>query len=230
MVVWSLKELAERLPQTRPWFGAAAVAALTACVVMTNLQSRYWKDTETLFRHAHEVTPRNLMTSYMLGKNLVEKGNLKEGLVYLNETLQIDPNYSAPHAVIGEAMERQGNTAAAIYHYREVLRGRPDSPPILNNLAWILATGSDSALRNGDQAIQLAERACALTDYQAPLYIGTLAAAYAEAGRYDEAVRAAGKAEELAKASGATELAEKNKKLGQLYRERCPYHQGTANK
>ena len=68
----------------------------------------------------------------------------------------------------------------------------------LNNLAWVLATSPKAELRNGAEAVRLAERACELTHYGEPLFIGTLAAAYAEAGRFPEAVTTAEKAEQLA--------------------------------
>ena len=64
---------------------------------------------------------------------------------------------------------------------------------MLNNLAWILAASADPQVRNGPEAVLLAERACKLTDYKKPLLVGTLAAAYAEAGRFPEAVATARK-------------------------------------
>jgi hypothetical protein len=80
-------------------------------------------------------------------------------------------------------------------------------------------------LRNGTEAVQLAERACQVTSYQAPLLIGTLAAAYAENGRFDDAVKFAQKAHDLALGSGQKELAAKNQKLQLLYRTQKPYRE-----
>ena len=87
---------------------------------------------------------------------------------------------------------------------------QPDWPESLNNLAWILAANRDATLRNGAEAVVLAERACKLTDYKEGLFVGTLADAYAEAGRFPEAVSAAEKARSLALAAGQKEIAQKN--------------------
>ena len=95
----------------------------------------------------------------------------------------------------------------------------------LNNLAWALAASSDDELRNGAEAVRLAEQACELTHYGDPLFIGTLAAAYAEAGRFPEAVTAAEKAEQLAMTAGLAAVAAKNHQLLELYQARKPYHE-----
>ena len=95
----------------------------------------------------------------------------------------------------------------------------------LNNLAWILATSPDDGLRNGTEAVRLAERACELTHYDEPLFIGTLAAAYAESGRFPEAVTTAEKAEQLATTAGLTDVAAKNRQLLELYRAGKSYHE-----
>jgi hypothetical protein len=71
----------------------------------------------------------------------------------------------------------------------------------------------------------LAEHACLLSDYKQPLLVGTLAAAYAEAGRFAEASVMADKAIELANAVGQTEIARKNRALKALYASRQPYRE-----
>jgi Tfp pilus assembly protein PilF len=114
-------------------------------------------------------------------------------------------------------------------HYQKALQIKPDSPDILNNLAWLLATCPDAHIRDGVQAVKYAGRACELTHYGMAPLVDTLAAAYAEAGRYDEAMAAAQKACALATAAGEPELLEKNQKLLALYRTHQPYHE-TAGK
>ena len=96
---------------------------------------------------------------------------------------------------------------------------------MLNNLAWALATSPEAEFRDGTQAVQLAERACELTHYGQPLFIGTLAAAYAEAGRFPEAVTTAEKVEQLATTAGLTDVAAKNRQLLELYRAGKPCHE-----
>ena len=99
----------------------------------------------------------------------------------------------------------------------------------LNNLAWKLATSEKTSIRNGTRAVQLAEHACELTQYGVTPMVGTLAAAYAEAGRFDDAMAAAQKACALATAAGDRDLLEKNQKLLVLYRARQPYHEPAAH-
>ena len=83
---------------------------------------------------------------------------------------------------------------------------------------WLLATTPDAQLRNGARAVELGEQACRLTDFKQPLLMGTLVAAYAEAGKFIEAVQTAEKAIALASAQNNQELAQKNRELLELYR------------
>jgi 4-amino-4-deoxy-L-arabinose transferase-like glycosyltransferase len=97
----------------------------------------------------------------------------------------------------------------------------------LNNLAWTLATSKDTHIRNGERAVQLAELACDLTHYSLTFMVGTLAAAYAEAGRFDDAIATAQKACALASEAGEPDLLKKNQELLALYLKHQPYHEGT---
>ncbi|MGD0350881.1 MAG: tetratricopeptide repeat protein [Verrucomicrobiota bacterium] len=116
-----------------------------------------------------------------------------------------------------------GQFQDAAGHYNEALRLNPDSTGALNNLAWLLATCSDASVRNGARAVQLAERACQLTDYRQTLFVGTLAAAYAEAGRFNDAMATAEKAIALAEENHEPELLQKNRELLELYRAHQSY-------
>jgi tetratricopeptide (TPR) repeat protein len=95
----------------------------------------------------------------------------------------------------------------------------------LNNLAWKLATSEKTGVRNGARAVQLAEQACGLTHYRVTPLMGTLAAAYAEAGRFDEAVATGQKACALATELGETNLLKRNQELVTLYQAHQPYHE-----
>ena len=102
-------------------------------------------------------------------------------------------------------------------------------PELGNNLAWSFATNPDPAKRNGPFAVKLAEDACQRTQYKQTVMVGTLAAAYAEAGRFPDAVSAALIACNLAEATGETNYLQKNRELLQLYENHQPYHEPTAN-
>ena len=89
----------------------------------------------------------------------------------------------------------------------------PDDAVALNRLAWGLAANARAGLRDGPEAIRLASRAVELTGFRQPVFIGTLAAAYAEAGRFSEAFEMAQSAHDLAVLTGQPEVAAANQKF-----------------
>jgi Flp pilus assembly protein TadD len=119
----------------------------------------------------------------------------------------------------------QGKTEEAIAHYKEAIRLKPDWPEPLNDLAWLLATYPRPELRNGPQAVELAEHACKLTNFKEARFLGTLDAAYAEAGRFPEAITTAELAKQLALAAGDKTIAGLGDERLKLYRSGLPYRQ-----
>ncbi|MGA2787245.1 MAG: tetratricopeptide repeat protein [Verrucomicrobiota bacterium] len=128
--------------------------------------------------------------------------NYPEAIGSLTQTLRLNPDDADAHCYLAEILSDQNQAAEAVQHYREALRIRPDFPEALNHLALILAIRKETDIKNATHAIQLAEHACKLTFYGTPIYISTLAVAYAEAGRFDEAISTADKACEVASESG----------------------------
>ena len=122
---------------------------------------------------------------------------------------------------------QQGRRGEARTYLQKAVAIDASHPKINNQLAWLLATSSEAALRDGPRAVQLAQRACQLTDFKEPVYVGTLAAAYANTGQFEQAILAAQKACELASQSGNAELLAANRERLVLYRARQPYHEGT---
>jgi Tfp pilus assembly protein PilF len=129
-----------------------------------------------------------------------------EAIGSLSQTLRLKPDDADTHFFLAEILSPQNKAVEAVQHYREALRIRPDFPEALNNLAWLLATSKEAGARDGAQAVQLAERACELTLYGTPIYISTLAVAYAEAGRFDDAIATAQKVRTLATEADETDL------------------------
>jgi hypothetical protein len=140
-----------------------------------------------------------------------------------NAAVEVHPGKSLIENAIH--LTQKGNFVGAIARYRSALERDPNFVDALNNLAWLLAAGPDPALRQGAEAVQLAERACELTGYQRTFLVGTLAAAYAEAGRFADAVATAEKACALAAQAGDDVLLSRNQQLLQLYRNGKPYHE-----
>jgi hypothetical protein len=100
---------------------------------------------------------------------------------------------------------------------------------VRNNRAWLLATSSEPAYRNGALAVKLAEFACRQTLFRQTIMVGTLAAAYAEAGRFEDAISTAQKACALASESGDWQLLQKNQELLDLYLKHQPYHESPSH-
>jgi hypothetical protein len=124
-------------------------------------------------------------------------------------------------AIIAQAEHRD---ADAIAQYQRVLDMDTNSLYALNNLATLLATDSDARLRDGNRAVQLAERARQLSQNNEPALLYTLAAAYAEAGRFNDAVATAQKARILALAQGQREMAKDYDPLIELYKSGHAFH------
>ena len=137
-----------------------------------------------------------------LGVALLRAGRNEEAESVLREAIQREPETAAWRASHGDVLQRLGRSADAVAAYREALRLQSPWPEIENNLALLLATDPDLALRNPAEAVQLAEAAVAAFGRRDPGSLDTLAAAYAAAGRRREALATAHEALALAEAEG----------------------------
>ncbi len=142
--------------------------------------------------------------------------------------LRVDPDNHVAHTHLGGALLERGQTQAAIDHYLEAVRLRPDAVRVANNLAWLLATSDDESVRNPYLAVQLARRAVQLSGARDPALVDTLAAAYASEGRFPEAARTAERAAALAEQAGELELAGEIRRRAALYRSRRAYREPPA--
>ena len=118
-----------------------------------------------------------------------------------------------------------GNYPAAVGHYQSALALKADALDALNTLAWLLATCPEAKLRDGPRAVQLADQACKLSGFNLTVLVGTLAAAQAEAGRFDDAIATAQKACASASAHGETNLLQANQNLLKLYQQHQAWHE-----
>jgi protein O-mannosyl-transferase len=158
-----------------------------------------------------------------LGVILAREHQTDKAIAEFSELLRANPDDSAAHYHLALALSAQGKAKEALAHYRAALKAAPDFAEALNNLAWMLATSPDPQLRNGAEAVDLAERACRITENRQAHMLGTLAASFAEAGRFPEAIAAAEQAKTLAEQAHDTETATANTKLLALYRSGKPY-------
>jgi tetratricopeptide (TPR) repeat protein len=161
------------------------------------------------FRKAAEAEPNDASVHTNLGRALAMQRNLPAAIAEFERAVQANPNFSTAHHYLGDALYfSQGRTADALAHWREVLRLDPDNLTVLAQCAWALSTDPDPALRNGALAVEYAEHASRLREGRAPVVLDALAAAYAETGRFPDAVQAARSALDLALEQNNTAMAD----------------------
>jgi tetratricopeptide (TPR) repeat protein len=185
----------------------------------------HYAEAVALLRQALATSPDHPTACQTLAVCLAQLGQHQQAIDACEQGLRINPFSPQLHYLLAVTLATQGKVREAADQYQQVLALQPDMIEALNNLAWIRAASSTDDLRNGHGAVRLAERACELTQRREPLFLGTLAAAYAEAGRFQDAVATAEKALALATAAGQKEVAEKNRQLLELYRSAKPYHE-----
>jgi tetratricopeptide (TPR) repeat protein len=138
------------------------------------------------FRESVRLQPGSAAAQYNLGTTLLRLRDYEAAVRHLEQALRLDAKYVRAHNDLGAVLRLQGKPAEAIRHFRQALAARPDEGDALYNLASALT--AEGAF---EEAIQLAERASRLTDRKDAAVLDVLAAAYAGAGRFDEAVATA---------------------------------------
>src|SRR6266700_3118581 len=133
------------------------------------------------------INPADAEAHNNLGATLFQAGRVDDAIAHYQEALAVRPDYAEASCNLADALLSKGRVAEAIGQYREALQLAPENVAAQSNLAWLLATSPDSALRNGPEAVLLAEQASRSSDGRRPLALRILAAAYAEAGRFSEA-------------------------------------------
>ncbi|MGB8369164.1 MAG: tetratricopeptide repeat protein [Verrucomicrobiia bacterium] len=190
------------------------------------LQGKF-AEAEPHFLAAIKLKPDDARAHKSFAEALGRQGRTREALLHLQVAICLQPDVQTRLDLAG-LLYQTGNPRQAADQFRKALLLKPDMPEPLNNLAWILATCSDDTVRNGDEAVRHAERACRLTAFKHTRTISTLAAAYAEAGRFSEAVATAEMAMKLQIEAGEMQMADVNNQLLPLYRAGKPYHEKPA--
>jgi tetratricopeptide (TPR) repeat protein len=224
-IAWAVKEVAAERPRLRAVASVSATGVLLAGVILTRMQVGYWQNNTTLFEHTLKITKNNLLGESNYGMALLEAGNIDEAIGHFNNVLRLNKNHANAYLNLGIAYSRLGKYEPAIQNWTKALELKPNSVEALNNLAWLLATSDDVSLEDANRAIKYAERACELTENKNPSMTDTLAAAYAAAGRFEEAVKTAVQAVEAAKSRGKEDLANEIQNRIKLYESGQRYRQ-----
>ena len=179
------------------------------------------------FQKALQARPHNPEAHENIAQVLTQLGKDQEAIAHFNFALRLRPKIETRLNLAG-LLYKTGDFQQAVAQYRQVLLINPQLSEPLNNLAWLLATCPDHDVRDGSEAVRCAEHACQLTNFKHHGMTGTLAAAYAEAGRFPDAVAACEKTVNLATAAGDLQFAALNTRLLNLYRSGKPYRETSS--
>jgi protein O-mannosyl-transferase len=177
------------------------------------------------FSEQVRLNPRSADGHVNLGLAMMQLKKPDVAAAQFFQALQLAPNNPKVRYHLALALTQQHKSREAAAQYHEALRLSPDFADALNNLAWILASSQDAALRDGPEAVRLAQKACELTKSRQPGMMDTLAAAYAEAGRYTEAVATAETAVKLASAAGQKASADRSVDLLKQFQSGQPFRE-----
>ena len=213
IVAVSAASLATRAPGGR-WFAATlGLAALTGCLWRSSIELQYWQNQERLFSRAMEVTRRNYMMGVGMAREMVRQKKFDKAIAYFDQARIDGPKYfEAQHGLAKLLAERgmkrleQGEFEKGIADMREAMACCPEGKLRLpthdvwvgvgNNLAWHLATNPHVQQLRPDEALDYATRVCQTFEdpasqefAQLPFYLDALAASYAAAGKFAEAIQ-----------------------------------------
>lgn len=226
------------------WQNSVTLFTHTAAVTENNILAEYNLAEALLRADAEDAAVTHYLKALAMQPNRVEaqfnsqtQAHFNLGLIYRREgkwpeaaaqleaSLRGDPNQAGAHAALGSVLLAMGRAAEGIQEEREAVRLSPNDVESLNRLAWTLATQPDAQFRNGAEAVRLAEHVRDMTGGKVARFLATLDAAYAEAGRFADAVTAAQKTRETAESQGQKDLGAAAETRLKLYEAGKAYHE-----
>jgi len=171
-------------------------------------------------REALAVSPYDAETHHLLGVALARKGESIDAFHQLTYYVLIRPDRAEAHSELHRALLALVNSSDAAKLLHQAASAIPDSAVALDELSWVFATHPNDELRDGHEAVRLAERACTLTKRTNPLLLATLASAYAETGNFSEAIKIT--QESISKAGNNTDAIELDQKLLRSFQSNSP--------
>jgi tetratricopeptide (TPR) repeat protein len=176
------------------------------------------------FRIALRLAPGSAATHGNLANLLAKQHARNEAMAHYSEALRLNPAFVEAHYYIASLLLEEGRTEDAAAHYIAVLQTKADYVPAMVSLARIYATSrGEMASEHAAEAVRLAERACQISGRKESGPLDTLAAAYANAGRFEEAVKTAEEAFSIAKAAGKDGFADSIHARIALYKKGSPF-------
>jgi tetratricopeptide (TPR) repeat protein len=171
---------------------------------------------------AIDLRPENGPAHDNLAKAFLKKGRVAEAMVHYRKLLEIEPENVEAANTVGTALIQQGHVKEAIDQWQDVLAIQPENGNAASNLAWVFATCPEDSIRDGARAVELGEKALRISGGKIPMIYRVLAAAYADSGRFADAVETAKRGAELATTQGNPALAAELESNLALYQSGTP--------
>src|SRR6184192_759222 len=137
-VTWALTDLTISWRHRRTILSAAALLTIGLLSWGAWVQTSYWRDSETLFKHALAVTTNNDVAENNLGIVFLQKGQLTEAISLLQSAVDLRPDNSPAHENLAKALLQKGEVADALVHYRKLLELQPDNIEVHNIVGTVL--------------------------------------------------------------------------------------------
>ena len=182
------------------------------------------------YRESLRLDPDHGLAHRELGMLLGSRGESEQAIEHLEQSVRLDPYSAQGHFLLANTLQAADRPEEAVEHYRQSVRLAPDAVPACNSLAWLLATHPNASVRIPAEAIQHAEHVAKLTDNRNASVLDTLAAAYASAGRFADAVQTAEAAIEIALSEKDTRLGDEIRFRLSLYKDEKTYRPPAPSK
>jgi Flp pilus assembly protein TadD len=181
-------------------------------------------------REALAVSPYDAETHHLLGVALARKGESIDAFHQLTYYVLIRPDRAEAHSELHRALLALVNSSDAAKLLHQAASAIPDSAVALDELAWVFATHPNDELRDGHEAVRLAEHACTLTKRTNPLLLATLASAYAETGNFSEAINTIQESISKARSSSDQDSIALDEKLLGFFQSNQPIRQDPTSR
>jgi len=188
-------------------------------------KSRRYNEAVDLGHEWLAVSPYDVTAHSALASALAQNGDLVSAAQHVGYVMTLRPGAEQVHLQLRKLLLWLAKKPDGLQRLREIAANAPDSPRMLDELAWLLATYPDSQSRDGTEAVRLAEHACDVTERRIPALLATLAAAYAETGDFPRAISVAEEALNRARSSGDNDAVKLSESILTSLRENLPYRQ-----
>jgi tetratricopeptide (TPR) repeat protein len=188
-------------------------------------------DVEQSYQHLREalrINPMSVQDHFVLGKFMLEQGHAEQALPDLEAAIAIRPHFESGEEALARAYEALGKGSEALLHWRKAQLIDPASVSARIGTAWMLATAPDASLRNGPEAVHLAESVMNVQPGDAEV-LDTLAAAYAEEGQFSRATSTEIHGLEMAEAQANKALTAALRTHLALFAKQKPFREDRTN-